>query len=342
MRLLPKLAALATLAGALAAAPRADAAYESTYFPLKVGNVWNYAVSGPQTANATSAAVTVDASWRSPVTGQTWYRIRGYNGDLHWVMQTSAHRVYEWQTQLWYRLGVAAGPRNAWTMQISDDAAHGAIEGSKGAKLEIVSRDEQLTVPAGSFDTIHIRWTTGVADAGVTDEWFAQGVGLVQRQESRIWGAQLTVLQNAIVSGTYVGSKAQEQIAVQTDQSSYTENHMPGPGPVPTQGPEIKVSLTVTPLGGVDRTLNFTDYNVWSVVVYDGSGHSVWVNPKIMAPAPSGGLNRTIPAAGRTDVLSVHLPYGSDQGTYTVHAQLLVSKDAPTEVTTFFQYGWTF
>lgn len=115
---------------------------------------------------------------------------------------------------------------------------------------------------------------------------------------------------------------------------------MPGPGPVPTLGPVITIYCTVTPINGQTVTLNFSDYNVWNVTITNPQGRVVWTNPKIVAPTPIGGINRQIPGTGQTDKFQAQLAYGSMEGKYLVTAKLQVSKNAPPDATTTFQYSW--
>jgi hypothetical protein len=168
---------LAVALPSLLLAPPSDALWENTYFPLHVGNEWTYEVSGPA-GPAPPLVVSVNASWRSPVTGVVWLHLQDFNGNGHWLMQSSAGRVFELvgvsHELLWYRLGAAPG--DSWTMDLAGDT----IACSDGASLELVSRDAFVSVPAGQFSTVHIRFTSSKC-TGITDEWFARGVGLVRR-----------------------------------------------------------------------------------------------------------------------------------------------------------------
>ncbi|HVY61612.1 MAG TPA: hypothetical protein VHF22_08165 [Planctomycetota bacterium] len=327
------------MVGFAAGAPRATAAYETTFFPLGVGDAWTYNQAGGAGRAQTPPETKIDARWFDARTGYVWYRIRNFNGDLHWIRQTSIGRIYEWGNKPWYRLG--AGPGFPWIM----DMGAGAIACSDGARLEVVSRSEQVTVAAGTFAALHIQWTTQCRDAGITDEWFVKGIGLVKRVEETIAGPRTTELQYAKIGRKQYGSKAQPgspiAIAVSTDQPSYYENHMPGPGPRPTQGPTITVSATMTPTSGQDATVNTPDFNVWLVTIADASGNVVYSSPQMKARAPAGGVNHTVKAAGDVATFTVNLPYGTAQGTYTVTAHSFVV-GAPQDVKATFDYGWAF
>jgi hypothetical protein len=294
----------------------------------------------------TEKKVTVDASWVDSTTGYIWFRTRNLQGNYHWLRQNSVGRIYEWQNRQWYRLG--AGPGYPWTMTVDESGTHGSIPCSNGARLEVVSRAEALTVAAGQFSTIHIRYSTSCADVGVTDEWFARGVGLVKRAETSFAGPIFWELRSAKISGRQIGGQ-QALPAVKTlvemGQPDYWENHMPGFGTRPTEGPEITIRTTIHSFTSNDAVVNFTDYNTWDITVTDPSGNVVWSNPKNRAMAPQGGVNRTYTAAGEVVDHTFRFPFGTAQGTYQVKAKLLhSSRTSPAipEVTTSFTYGWAF
>jgi len=182
------LAAVATLV----AAPAAQAA---DYFPLHVGDKWDYVQTpvGPRGLHSTLMSSSIDRKTTSA--GVTWFHLVNFQGGDHWVRETSTPRVLERPGDLWYRWGAAVGA--SWTMAIN-----GGLPGSDGATLTLGSKTETVTVSAGTFkNCIRIDYKTNVADAGVTSEWFAPGVGLVKRIESRIYGSMLTELSDAVVAG---------------------------------------------------------------------------------------------------------------------------------------------
>src|SRR4051812_41467310 len=138
MNLITKFLGAAAIAVSFAAAAEpASAYYESTFFPMKTGNTWTYSQSG-FAPSGSPINVKIDATYVSPTTGYLYFRFRGLNGDLHWLRQNSAGRIYEWGNYQWYRLG--AGPGFPWTMDIDASAGHGAVACADGATLEVVSR----------------------------------------------------------------------------------------------------------------------------------------------------------------------------------------------------------
>lgn len=321
----------------------ADISPAANYFPLSVGNQWAYVRVG-QTIG-TVQKILVDVSAKMSPSGSTvvFYQLNNYNGKSHWVRQDAGGVVSEYENvpgafpYLWYIMSAAAG--SSWRMHI-DTTVPEVIPGSNFATLTMISRSETVRVPAGIFtNCLHIKFKTSVMDAGITDEWFAPGVGLVKRVESSLVGPVTTELKQAVIGGIIIENPL-VTTSVKTDQPVYWENHMPGPGPVPTLGPVITIYSTVTPINGQTVTLNFIDFNIWDITITNPQGRIVWTNPKIMAPAPIGGVNLQIPGTGGTDKFQAQLAYGSMEGEYLVTAKLLVSKNAPPDATTTFQYSW--
>ena len=79
----------------------------------------------------------------------------------------------------------------------------------RSSRLHVSTRSQRVRTPAGLFDCLRVRWDNG--QDGITDEWFADGIGLVQR---RMWrnGRRVDLeLVRAVVSGNVVvGAPAQE------------------------------------------------------------------------------------------------------------------------------------
>jgi hypothetical protein len=315
------------------------AVYADTYFPLQVGNEWTYVTSGRIGADQ-KTVVKVACRYTEPFINRSWYGLYDYNGKFRWLRETRSGNVYEWGNLPWYRFN---HPLNfPWTMYVNE-GVQGTIPCSNGARLEIISRDEKLEVPAGTFSTLHIRFTTICQDAGITDEWFAPGVGLVKRVEQSFAGPRTMQLHRAVINGKVIegNQPSPVSISVLTDKPEYWENHMPGPGPIPQFGPEISIYAIIDSINGQPQTLNFIDYNVWDIQVFDPDKKLVWTNPKMLAPAPIGGIDRIIPGREKSE-FKLRFPWGSKPGVYTVVAKLLVSKNPPPDAITTFKYDWAY
>jgi hypothetical protein len=173
----------------------------ANYFPLAVGNEWTYSRSG-QAIGSQKILVNVTAKTQPSGSTAVYFQLNNYNGTAHWVQQ-SAGIVSEYPNYLWYYLNAGVG--SSWTMHINT-MVPGVIIGSDGAVLTVVSRNESVTVPVGTFTTVHISFRTNVCDAGITDEWFAPGFGLVKRVETSLIGPITWELVHMVINGTVIGT----------------------------------------------------------------------------------------------------------------------------------------
>lgn len=314
------------------------------YFPLQTGNQWTYACSSSLPAPE-KLVVFVDQSRQDSASGMRWYRLNNFNGSQHWVRQDRSGNVWERRSSLWYRLAAAEG--SSWRMHLNPAWSGDAIPCVDGSRLTIVSREELVAIPAGTFETVHIAFqSSDCFDAGITDEWYAEGVGMVKRAETSLIGAVVMELEEAVIDGRIIGGDtAGESLVaatVRTGQPEYWEDHMPIIGPGIRQAPEIRIECTVNPISGTDTILTFSDFNVWDVRILNPRGEVVWSNPKILAPSPIGGVDHPIPGAGESAVFGASLAYGSEPGTYRVIAQLLAAESPPPAAETTFEYGWAY
>jgi len=180
----------------------AEEAAQRKYFPLSVGNEWNYVIRYAD-ATETEATVKVDAKWLNPADLHYYYLLLHYNGAAHWVRRSASERISEIGNHLWYRFRV--NMETGWIMDILEDAPGGAIPCTSGAALQKVSSSEVVTVPAGTFKALHVQFTPACYDAGIMEEWFAKDVGLVKREETSLEGAIIWELTSARVGGKVIG-----------------------------------------------------------------------------------------------------------------------------------------
>lgn len=167
---------------------------ETDYFPLAVGNEWTYERSG-QVIEPQKILVTVTEKVQPSGGVAPFFKLNNYNGQAH-LVRNSNGMVQEYPNYLWYLLNAEFG--QTWIMRINTTVP-GVIPCTDGAVLTVVSRNETVTVPAGSFSTVHIRFQNNCADVGITDEWFAPGVGMVKRVETSFTGPIVTELLRAII-----------------------------------------------------------------------------------------------------------------------------------------------
>lgn len=160
----------------------------ANYFPLQPGTTWVYQVSGVGGGERQVAAKVGVMPVASPGAAVL---LEGYFPGPARLVRSLAGKVEELgsggEVFLWYLLTAPEG--TSWTLRLAPLPQERALPCTDGARLTLVSRGETLTVPAGTFDhVVLVRWETPCRDAGIVGEWFAPGVGLVQREEASFAG----------------------------------------------------------------------------------------------------------------------------------------------------------
>lgn len=169
----------------------------TSYFPLQPGTYWAFERRGPAGTGTWRAEVVADPA----TTAERGYQsLAGYfPGPPRLVRVLPFDIVTEARPEggrdtLWYMLRAPVGL--PWTLELAGTAE--PLSGADcidGSRLHVASRNEVVTVPAGRFENVvKVVHETRCADAGVTAEWFAPGVGLVRRTESSIAGEVVSEL----------------------------------------------------------------------------------------------------------------------------------------------------
>jgi len=197
-----------------------------SYFPLEPGNRWIYAVQGPGS---------VSRKWEVRVKGEqsvppfrSYLELSGYfrGKDPRLVRTTIFGNVLErgddGKDYLWYEFVGRVG--KSWVMELAPGDSPTCED---GAKLTIGARDEVVTVPAGEFkQVLRIDFMTKCADAGITHEWFAPGVGLIRREESSFGGPVVSELVYAEIADKVFPASTYSTM-LQLSASGYFYNLMP-------------------------------------------------------------------------------------------------------------------
>jgi hypothetical protein len=156
------------------------------YFPLQTGHRWIYAVNGGPGTGIWEVNVG-DRQATGPF--RSYRELSGYFGrGVRLVASTFSGTVLERGSDggdyLWYQFGGQVG--RSWVMRFPPGAPSSCED---GATLSIGARNQVVSVPAGEFkQVIRIDFMTPCADAGITAEWFAPGVGLIRREETTLAG----------------------------------------------------------------------------------------------------------------------------------------------------------
>ena len=161
------------------------------YFPLAVGNSWSYAVEG----RFASGTVAVQVTEAAEVEGRQYFVLEGYTPQPALVRLTSQGRLVELRRasgteHLWYDFAAAEG--TIWTSELP----HRCL-----GEAKLASRRSEVEPPTGPINNgLVIGYgPTNCADAGIQEEAFAPGIGLVRRTELTIAGPRLLVLTMMIV-----------------------------------------------------------------------------------------------------------------------------------------------
>ena len=239
------------------------------YFPLQVGNWWEYEVIRHGT---------VVNRYRVEVLRRVYsyhyfsfYAVAKYFPNIppaeRLLCRTYANTVLEWPLDqrcpnLLYRLGASAG--STWTFVLDGgEPCYSPLSATIG------SRSEKVSVPAGDFGRcIWIVYGHACSDAGLEAEWFAPGVGLVKRVETTFAGPVETVLTQACVNGEIIPGLHLPDgfgVLVKSDAPSYVNNLMP-PGRIL---PVLTATLVVFNYGEIPATFGFSSSQRFDFVIRD-------------------------------------------------------------------------
>ena len=193
----------------------------SSYFPLRVGNLWVYQPS------ALTRTVTVADPIAGP-DGLTYFTINNYldinyAGDPHtrYVRADRTGRVQEidpetGETSVLYFLGAAVG--TTWSYQPLYNRTN------CNPTAHLASRTDTLRVPAGEFhDVVRIDFDRTCADFGFVSEWFAPGIGLIKRTAQSIEGHRSKEL---VISNAGPSSR-NFSVSLTLDRTVYLQDAMP-------------------------------------------------------------------------------------------------------------------
>jgi hypothetical protein len=307
----------------LRARTTSSAAVVADFFPLQVGNSWTYALTG----FAAQGSVTVKVTNAIDVEGVRYYKIEDYTADPVFVRQDAEGRVFELRTEpaeierwftranshgsLWYDLAAPVG--TSWESGLSLDCVGMAVMARPPSNVEVPARVfEELA--AVSFPA------NNCADAGVEEEIFAAGVGLVRRTSLTIGGPRSMVLVSAQVNGKQVGAKGLA-VSLMIDRPVYFANLQPPVDPV-LSVPVLHAQFKLENTGEQPLTISIPSGQEFDLVIRDEAGEEVfrWSDGKFFTQAL-----QTISLSPGERVYTVDVPLGKGgqplpPGRYTVEA----------------------
>lgn len=308
--------------------PRARIA-RADYFPLAVGNQWVYAQRGA----APGEPVRVEIVGSAEHGGQVYFELAGFfPGRGVQVRQTESGDVVERATdagadRLWYSFRSLA-----WMPQLP-------CVGRAAAQAAAVP------LPDGSRRSgLVVRYTPGLcADAGLVEEIFAAGVGLVRRVETTIAGPREWNLVFASINGTFIaGPEVSFSLAI--DRPVYFADFMPPVDPARAV-PALQARLTIRNTSALPLSLVFNSGQQYDLAIRDESGRQVflWSEGKFFTLA----LTRLDLSPGeKTFLIEVRLADRTTktfpEGRYTAEAWLTTTGGKLYSATVPFEIRYTF
>ena len=287
----------------------------AVHFPLAVGNSWLYEIEGRAVGGSLSVAVTEQVD----LDGVSYYRLEGYAQRPALVRWTPQGRLVEYRggtgsDYLWYDFAAEEG--TVWDSKLPIDCLGAA---------KLASRNTQADVPAGSFEpALSIRYgSTICADAGIEEEVFAAGVGLLRRTEITIAGPRSLVLVEARVGGAVI-SAAEVAFQLSIDRPVYVPDLFP---PVEHERaiPVLRARMTIRNSTPAPLVLNFPSGQRFDLVIRNTNREEVfrWSANKLFTQA----LGRIELSPGRRS-FTAEAPLGAGEnqplppGTYIADAWL--------------------
>jgi hypothetical protein len=204
------------------------------FFPLEVGNEWVYS-DGAGKFTVQVLRETIEAN------GLKYFEVSGYwpndPARTRKLRRAFPDQIYEYNPQgedfLWYQFGNLSA---SWRFNSGDE-----IPCITGSSVAIGALDAKVETPAGMFErALRLDFASRCADGGIANEYYAGGVGLVQRVLNTIAGPRTVRLIAAHLGGTEFPPSY--GIGISLDRPLYYNNLMP---PVVDPSPTARVRLTV-------------------------------------------------------------------------------------------------
>ena len=235
------------------------------FFPLEVGNEWVYS-DGAGSFTVQVLRETLEAN------RMKYFEVSGYfphdTVKVRKLRRGPLGQILEYnpvgEDYLWYRFG---NFRGAWRFDTGDD-----IPCITGSRVSIGDVGTTVNVPAGVFErTLRLDFAAICMDGGIGSEYFAGGVGLVQRVMNTIAGPRTFQLVAAHVGASELPS-ASYGIEVSLDRPFYYNNLMP---PIIDPWPTARARLAVRNHTEWPVEFTFPTSQRFDFIVRDASGKEV-------------------------------------------------------------------
>jgi len=257
-------------------------AVTQNYFPLAPGNSWTYVVTG----FAAQGSVTVRVSRAVDINGVRYYELLGYTPEPAVVRLTRSGQLIErrhdsenrWFDRefLWYDFAAPQGA--SWESGMASEC---------NGQASVAAPPESVQVPAGTFSSlVRISYQgANCADAGLEEEIFAEGIGLVRRTSITIGGPRSIELVSAQIGGKQIAPKGLT-VSLMIDKAVYVADLTPPVDParsVPVLHAQFKIENT----GEQPLDITVPTSQEFDLVIRNESGTEVfrWSDGKVFAQA---------------------------------------------------------
>lgn len=302
----------------------------SGYFPLETGNQWVYRCSGLCGDTLPVLSISKEAVYD----GRHYWLFKGFSGGEAWLREDD-------QGVLW-AYAPATGVENQWYAFLTAEGGSFATSVDPcSTSATLASRNYPFEGPAGSYPgSLRIVYPLGPCrDAGLSEEFFGRGVGLLRRTDTTIAGPRTYDLIYARTGGTTMVAQPELQFSLTLDRSVYTANLMPPIDPQ-TSIPQMTARLTLRNTTSQPLVLTFGSGQRYDLQLKNEGGEVVyrWSDGKMFTMA--FGQERYGP--GETNYTIVNKLSGKDgkplpAGTYVAEGWITCSEPGPYRATVGFE-----
>jgi hypothetical protein len=276
---------------------------ETSYWPLAVGNTWTYNETTPRLFG--SGPLEIRVVGEETHDRRRYFRVVEMFGREALLRMTSSGQLVEWLPeqgleQTWYEFNLPVG--GSWQPRNGDECS---------GRAEIASRKASVEVPAGTYsDALAVGYgPSPCADAGVSEEAFARGVGLLRRSIITIAGPRTFELREAEIGGKLLRGPALA-FGLAIDRTTYSPNLMPPVDPARAV-PTLEALIVVENKTSQPLTLRFNSGQQFDLEIRNAAGEVVyrWSDGKAFTEA----LTSIELSPGRK-TFSVSAPLGDREG----------------------------
>jgi hypothetical protein len=241
--------------------------FGTDYFPLQPGNRWAYRCSGAACGEET---VVVEVLQEEEVAGRRYVVLRDLRGALVRLRQDPEGTLWALDPQsasekVWYRFGASPGERYPTALDPCSPVAM------------VASQNAGYDGSAGRFSNVlRIFYLPPLcSDAGLTEEYFLPGTGLLRRTEITIAGPRSYDLIYARTKGGTIPAGPHLRFGLAVDRPVYVVSRMPTAAPE-DRVPRMTVRITLRNTTNEPVRLRFPTSQRYDLEIQDAEGKHVW------------------------------------------------------------------